>query len=97
MSAEGADGLLLPLGNAAETIEIAELAAGERIPFDPYRWRGRLVMVQTGELHLQCRSGQRAMFRAGSVLSLERLPLVSVSAGTRDAAILLLLSRQRAD
>lgn len=51
------------------------LDAGAAIDYAAADWADALVVVQSGELEVECRSGQCARFAAGAVLTLAALPL----------------------
>ena len=44
------------------------LEPGEELPFRPADWDDALVVVETGELEIECGSGAVAGFREGAVL-----------------------------
>jgi hypothetical protein len=45
------------------------------IDYDESDWAGAIVVVLSGRLHLECRSGERASFDEGAVLFLTGLDL----------------------
>ena len=49
-------------------------ANGERA-YDEAEWRDALVVVERGEIELECLGGSRHRFRSGNVLWLTGLPL----------------------
>jgi len=51
------------------------LQPGDGLDFAAADWADTLVIVEHGELELQCRSGRRARFGAGAVLTLVGLPV----------------------
>ncbi len=90
MTAEG-EGLALALDRSSVSVDVATLRPGHDEPFEPSCWKGSLVMVQTGALRLHCQSGRAAVFTAGSVLYLDRLPLASLGADGNEATVLVIL------
>ncbi len=44
------------------------LEAGKELPFRPSEWDDALVVVEIGELEIECWSGASAGFRQGAVL-----------------------------
>jgi hypothetical protein len=62
-------------------VRVLSLSPGGERAYDTDEWRDALVVVEQGELELECASGGRRRFRRGSVLWLSGLPLRSLSAG----------------
>jgi hypothetical protein len=54
------------------------LQPGETVIVEPADWADTLVAVRSGELELLCRSGRRARFAAGAVLTLAGLPVLTL-------------------
>jgi quercetin dioxygenase-like cupin family protein len=48
---------------------------GSERPYDAADWAGAVIIVEEGELELECRGGSRSRFASGSVLFFESLPL----------------------
>ncbi|HET8759212.1 MAG TPA: hypothetical protein VFM58_24555 [Solirubrobacteraceae bacterium] len=72
------------------------VAAGSERAYDPAEWFDALVVVQAGEVDLECRGGALARFRQGDILWLTGLPLRALRNPGPDAAVLLAISRIRA-
>jgi hypothetical protein len=72
------------------------VAAGSERPYDPAEWFDALVVVQQGEVDLECRSGARVRFTPGDILWLTGLPLCTLRNPGPDAAVLVAISRIRA-
>ncbi len=51
------------------------VAAGRERTYDEAEWRDALVVVERGEIELECLGGSRHRFRRGDVLWLTGLPL----------------------
>jgi hypothetical protein len=51
------------------------LQPARSIDYDEGEWAGAIVVVVSGQLHLECRSGERASFDEGAVLFLTGLRL----------------------
>ena len=51
------------------------LPAGETHEFVPEEWADTLVVVERGELEIECGSGRHARFPSGSVLTFAGLPI----------------------
>ena len=49
---------------------VVELTPGEELDIDCDRWRDALVVLESGEVELECAVGERRRFAAGSVLCL---------------------------
>jgi hypothetical protein len=56
--------------------------------YDAAEWAGAVIVVEEGELELECRSGTRSQFASGSVLFFESLPLRTLR-NPGDAPVLL--------
>jgi hypothetical protein len=51
------------------------LQPGDGLDYLAADWADTLVVVKRGELELECRSGRRARFAAGAVLTMVGLPV----------------------
>ena len=49
------------------------LQPGDALPYHPADWHRALVVVEVGDLEVECRSGTRAWFAEGAVLVLSGL------------------------
>jgi quercetin dioxygenase-like cupin family protein len=49
---------------------VVELAPGEELDIDAGRWRDALLLLESGEVELECVAGERSRFAAGAVLCL---------------------------
>lgn len=56
-------------------------------------WADTLVTVRRGELEIECRSGQRARFAAGAVLTLAGLPARRLRNPRSKPVVLALVAR----
>jgi hypothetical protein len=65
-------GRQLPEGVVCRLVTIAQRS--ER-PYDESEWAGALIVVEQGELELECLGGTRSCFATGSVLCFQRLGL----------------------
>ena len=70
------------------------IAAGGTRPFARAEWAGALVVVERGEVELECEDGSRRRFRCGDVLWLEDLPLVALHNRGRRSTLLVAISRR---
>jgi hypothetical protein len=65
-------GRALPERFACREVSLAGLS--ERV-YNAHEWAGALVVVESGELEVECLRGRRRRFASGSVLFFEALPL----------------------
>lgn len=63
-------------------------------PYDSAEWRDALVVVESGEIDLECRAGGRRRFRRADVVWLTGLPLRALRNGGTEPAVLLAMSRR---
>jgi hypothetical protein len=76
-------------------LRVVAIEPGCRRPYDPAEWRGALVVVERGEIELECPSGARWRFEEGAVMSLADLPIRALC--NERAATVLLSALSRAD
>ncbi len=69
------------------------LAPGAVRPFDESEWRDAIVVVESGKIELECRSGRRCRLRRGDVLWLVGLPLRALRNSGRAPTVLIAVSR----
>lgn len=62
--------------------------------FDEVEWRDALVIVERGEIDLECTGGTTRRFRAGDVLYLTGLPLRALLNRAQRPALLVAVSRR---
>jgi hypothetical protein len=67
--------------------------AGSSRTYDPAEWFDALVLVEQGEVDLECQAGGFARFRQGDILWLAGLPVRTLSNPGRDDAVLVAISR----
>jgi hypothetical protein len=65
----------VPSGDQAFQVRRIVVAPGAERPYDESEWRDALVVIESGKLELECRSGTRSRFDRGDVLWLIGLPL----------------------
>jgi hypothetical protein len=70
------------------------VAPGRELPFDEAEWRDALVVVERGEIELECLGGSRQRFVRGDVLWLAGLPLRALENPGRKPALLVAVSRR---
>jgi hypothetical protein len=81
----------LPPGFAFRTVA---LAPGSCRVYDEAEWRDALVMVERGEIELECLGGGRRRFTRGNLLWLSGLPLRALHNAGREPALLATVSRR---
>jgi hypothetical protein len=64
--------------------------------YDEAEWRGALVVVEHGQIELECLDGSRHRFGRGDVLWLDRLPLRALHNRGHTSAVLVAVSRRAA-
>ena len=72
-----------------------ELPPGRTLAYDEKTWSGALVVVECGEIELECLQGARRRFGCGSVLCLAGLDLRAVHNCGREPALLAAVWRRR--
>ncbi len=65
--------------------------------YDDAEWRGAIIVVEHGQIELECLDGSRHCFRRGAVLWLERLPLRALHNRGHMSAVLVAVSRRAAE
>jgi hypothetical protein len=75
----------LPEGFVCREVTIE---CGSERPYDAGEWGGAIVVVEEGELELECQGGSRARFASGSILFFEALGLLTLR-NPGDARVLL--------
>lgn len=73
---------------------VVTIAPGHVRPFDEAEWRDALVIVQVGEVALECTRGGRTTFRAGDVLWLVDIPVVRICNDGSIPAVIVAVSRR---
>jgi hypothetical protein len=63
--------------------------------YDPVEWRDALVVVERGEIELECLHGSRLRFGRGAVLWLAGLSVRAVHNRGREPALLVAVARRR--
>jgi hypothetical protein len=76
-------------------LRVAAVAPGRERPYDEADWRDALVVVERGDVELECLGGTRQRFGRGDVLWLVGLPLRALHNRGRDPAVLVAVSRRR--
>ncbi|MGH2970359.1 MAG: hypothetical protein ACRDK0_15055, partial [Solirubrobacteraceae bacterium] len=95
MHAPGGDRLSFldgPLPPAFDRREVA-VAPGRARAYDEAEWSDALVVVERGEIELECMAGGRRRFACGDVLWLSGLPLRALHNLGREPALLVAVTR----
>jgi hypothetical protein len=70
--------------------------AGCECAYEATEWHDALVVVEAGELELECVGGSRTRFGDGSVLCFQSLPLRTLRNPGRESLLLIAVSRAEA-
>ena len=81
----------LPQGFVARHVAIAP---GCERAYESTEWSDALVVVEAGDLELECIGGTRARFDGGAVLFLDSLPLKTLRNCGRESLLLIAVSRR---
>src|SRR5688572_698175 len=73
---------------------VVVLAPGHTSVYDDAEWRGAIVVVEHGQIELECLDGSRHCFGCGAVLWLDRLPLRALHNCGQTSAVLVAVSRR---
>jgi hypothetical protein len=81
-----------PLGSSFRR-RVVTIAPGRARLYDAAEWRDALVVVEQGEVHLECRAGGFRPFVRGAVLWLTGLPLRALHNRGPEPAVLVAVWR----
>lgn len=73
-----------------------DIAPGAARAYEEEEWRDALVVVERGEVELECANGTRCRFRHGAVLCLVGIPVSAVHNRGSEPALLVAVSRVKA-
>jgi hypothetical protein len=73
------------------------VGAGEVLLYDEADWADAIVVVERGEVELECSGGGRRRFGRGDVVWFQGLPLRALRCYGQDEVVLLAVSRRRSD
>ncbi|HEV8651911.1 MAG TPA: hypothetical protein VG276_21570 [Actinomycetes bacterium] len=76
-------------------LRVVTVPSGHQRAYDQTEWRDALVIVERGEIDLECLGGSRERFGRGEVLWLTGLPLRALHNPGREPALLVAVSRRR--
>ena len=74
-------------------LRVIVLPPGLSRPYDEREWDDALVVVEEGEIELDCADGSNTPFGAGAVLFLAGLPVVALTNRGDEPAVLSAASR----
>jgi hypothetical protein len=75
---------------------VVVLEPGHPWAYDAAEWQGAIVVVEHGQIELECLDGSRHCFGRGAVLWLDRLPLRALHSRGHTSAVLVAVSRRAA-
>jgi hypothetical protein len=75
---------------------VVTLEPGTSRPYLAHEWADALVVVEAGEVQLECDDGGRRRFAAGAVMWLAGLGLLALHNDGVEPAVLVAVSRRRA-
>jgi hypothetical protein len=79
---------------ASFEVRLIALAPGCRRPYDEAEWRGALVVIEAGEVALECLGGACRSFERGAVLWLAGLPLCAIHNRGLEPALVSAVTRR---
>ena len=75
-------------------MRLVSIPRQSELAYEPSEWAGALVVVEAGEVELECRGGASACFATGSVLFFEGLGLRAVRNAGDEPALLSAVTRR---
>jgi quercetin dioxygenase-like cupin family protein len=78
----------------AFVLRAVAVAPGCKRAYDEAEWRDAIVVVERGEIELECLGGTSQRFRRGDLLWLTGLPLRALHNRGRESALLVAVSRR---
>jgi quercetin dioxygenase-like cupin family protein len=85
-----------PLGPSFRARTVTIRPGGTR-PYEEAEWRDALVVVECGAVVVECHAGGRRTFASGEVLWLTGMNVRSLHNEGQESAVLVAVSRRRAD
>jgi hypothetical protein len=83
----------MTMGRSGFERRLVRLEPGSELHYVESEWLDELVIVVCGTLELEGRSGRRWVFRKGSIIWLQELPLRAICNPTGATTILMAVSR----
>ncbi len=81
-----------PLGRSFDR-RVVTIAPGQARLYDSDEWKDALVVLERGEIHVECRAGRFRLFLPGAVLWLTGLPLRALHNRGSEPAVLVAVWR----
>jgi hypothetical protein len=98
MTSDGAGGSRLSfLGHPVPPsfdVRMVTIPAGTSLDFDERAWRDAIVVLEAGELEVECLRGGRRSFAVGAMMCLIGLQLKTLHSTGAEAVVLTAVSRQ---
>lgn len=74
---------------------VVRVEPGLELAFEPSRWLSAIVLVEQGEVELECRAGACRRFGPGAMIPMARLPLRLLRNAGAEPLVLVAVSRGR--
>ena len=94
MDAERVSFLGRPLGPSFRT-RVVTVAPGAHLAYDEEEWRDALVVVECGEVVLECQDGGRRPFGSGDIFWLTGMGVIALHNEGAGNVVLVAVSRER--
>ena len=75
-------------------MRLVTIPGGATRPYDPAEWADAIIVVEEGEVEIECDQGGSRRFAAGAVLCLSGMPLRALHNRRDEAALLSAVSRR---
>jgi hypothetical protein len=98
MSGDGAPEALSFVGRTISptfVVHSVTIASGRELAYEPGDWADAVVVLEEGELELECCGGTCRRFQRGAVLTFDSLPLRTLRSIGAEPALLIGVSRRR--
>ena len=79
---------------AGMDVHVVSIPAHTQLVYEPAAWAGTLVVVEAGEIELECRGGTSVCFGARSVLFFDGLGLRAIRNNSGEKVLLSAVSRR---
>jgi quercetin dioxygenase-like cupin family protein len=73
---------------------VVTVAPGARRPYDESEWRDALVVVDSGEVALECQGGSRRTFGSGDIIWLTGMGVLALHNVGAESVVLVAVSRR---
>jgi hypothetical protein len=75
-------------------VRMVTIPAGSSLAFDEHAWRDAIVVLEAGELEVECLHGGRRSFAVGAMMWLVGLELKTLHSTGTEAVVLTAVSRR---